>query len=352
VTTQNYSLSRCICHERSPYRPGEKWALQKALIYAAHMFIDKSSTVNNWAAGLTSNNSTLSYGRRKRMINYAIYDCFSTTYIIRPVLEYWTFKQLNDINIVELFTSFEALPLPKINASNKKSKKIKKNINLQKLFNLNVDDLQPISDDEIYLNRLIEPVTNKQFEHEETSTAEQKLNDNLMVNNNELIINEDDQLITGDDEDNELIIDIDDNNELILDNNNEDQSAKEKPTTSKHKPHRLRSQASRQQRNKKRNNTHRMRRYQHRITRSIYYKFKESFVKKILKQHDFKYVHVKVVDGTLFIGVKNNMIKQKYQDQIPEDMFDRKHYHQYRHQHHHQNRHQYHLQHSHQHHHE
>ncbi|CAF5108669.1 unnamed protein product, partial [Rotaria sp. Silwood1] len=166
------------------------------------------------------------------MINYAIYDCFSTTYLIRPVLEYWTFNQLNDINIVELFTSFNVLPLPKINSSNKKSKKIKKNINLQKLFNINADDLQPISDDEIYLNQLIEPVTNKQLEYEEISNDEQKLNDNLIVNNNELIINEDNQLIPGNNEDDEIIIDINENNKLIVDNNNEDQSAEGKlPTT-------------------------------------------------------------------------------------------------------------------------
>jgi hypothetical protein len=74
--TQIYSSSRCVCHEQSPYRPHEKWALQKTLIYAAHMFIGKSSTVNNWAAGLTSNNSTLSTARREKILihkNYPIY---------------------------------------------------------------------------------------------------------------------------------------------------------------------------------------------------------------------------------------------------------------------------------------
>ncbi|CAF1370990.1 unnamed protein product [Rotaria sordida] len=91
-----------------------------------------------------------------------------------------------------------------------------------------------------------------------------------------------------------------------------------------------------------------MRRYQHHITRSMYYKFNVPLVKKILKQHDVKYVHVKVVDGTLFIGVKNNVIKQKYQDQISADMFDRKHYQIY--QHHHQHRYQHHHQYYHQHH--
>jgi hypothetical protein len=51
VITQGCSSSMCVYHEQSPYRPQEKWSLQKALIYAAHMFIDKSTTVNSWAGG-------------------------------------------------------------------------------------------------------------------------------------------------------------------------------------------------------------------------------------------------------------------------------------------------------------
>ncbi|CAF3851496.1 unnamed protein product [Rotaria sp. Silwood1] len=213
VTTQNYSSSMCVCHEQSPYRANEKWALQKALIHAAHMFIDKSSTVNNWAADLTSNNSTLSFGRRKKMINYAIYDCFSTTYLIRPVLEKWTFNQLKDTNIVDLFTSFKSLSLPTINSSNKKNKKLKKNINLQKLFNINDDDLQPISDDdEIYLNQLIEPVTNEQPGNEKISNDEQEFTGQLLVNDAELIS----------EEDNEIMIDNNQEGQLAEDNDNDE----------------------------------------------------------------------------------------------------------------------------------
>ncbi|CAF4994801.1 unnamed protein product, partial [Rotaria sp. Silwood1] len=206
------------------------------------------------------------------------------------------------------------------------------NINLQKLFNINADDLQPISDDEIYLNQLIEPVSNKQPDYEEISNDEPDANDRIQVNNMELIINEENEFIIDDNEQNKPPEDV-----------------KEKPTKSKHKPHRLRSQASRQRRNKKRNNTHRIRRYHHHIIRSIYYKFNAPLARKILKQHDVKYVHVKVVDGTLVIGVKNNMMKQKYQDQIPENMFDRKHYEIYQHynQHRHQHHHPYHHQHHH-----
>jgi len=79
------------------------------------MFIDKSCTRSNWAAGLTSLDSTLSNNRRQKMITYAIDDCFTTTYFIRPVLEKWTYKQIKNINIIELFTSFKSPPLPTIN---------------------------------------------------------------------------------------------------------------------------------------------------------------------------------------------------------------------------------------------
>ncbi|CAF3293175.1 unnamed protein product [Rotaria sp. Silwood2] len=336
VTTQNYSSSKNVCHEPSPYRSREKWSLQKALIYAAHMFIDKSSTVNNWAAGLTSNNSTLSFGRRKKMINYAIYDCFSTTYFIRPVLEYWTFNKLKNANIVELFTSFKSLPLPTINSSNTKTnKKIKKNIDPQQLFNINDDDLQPISDDdEIYLHQLIEPVTNEPPGNEKTPKDKQELTGQLLVNDAELISDEDDELI------------IDHNPTLppvaVVD--------KAPPTKTRRKTHQQRSKGSRHRRNQKRNNTHRTRRYQYYLTRSMYYKFTMPSIKKILKQHHINYVHIKEADGILIIGVKNALIQQQYQNRIPEDIFDRKHYQIY--QHHHQHHYQNHHQHNHQHHHE
>jgi hypothetical protein len=125
------------------------------------------------------------------MISYAIYDVFSTTYLIRPVLENWTFQKLKNANVIELFTSFKLSPLPPLPANNSSNKKIKKkNINPQKLFNIIDDnDLEPISDDdEIYLSQLIGPVTNKKPDYEEISMDEHELNDKLLVNNIELIM--------------------------------------------------------------------------------------------------------------------------------------------------------------------
>lgn len=156
-----------------------------ALVYAAHMFIDKLCTRSNWTAGLTLYDSTLSTARRQKMITYAIYDCFTTTYFIRPVLEKWTFKQLKNINIIELFTSFKSPPLPTINLPNKK---ILKNANLQKLFNIFDDELEPISDDEIYLNQLIGPINEKQTSNDEqTLNNEQELNERQTLYDQSLV---------------------------------------------------------------------------------------------------------------------------------------------------------------------
>jgi hypothetical protein len=165
------------------------------------------------------------------------------------------------------------------------------------------------------VSQLIGPVTNKQPDYEEISMDEQELNDKLLVNNIELIMNEDNELT------------IDENEEI---KSIEDIEQKQKST------HQRRSMKSRQSRNRKRNNTHRMRRYQHYITRPMYHKFKMPLVRKILDQRDIDYTHVKEVNGLLIIGVKDDKIKQQYQDHIPEDMFDRQNYqyHRSHHQHH------------------
>ncbi|CAF4589501.1 unnamed protein product, partial [Rotaria magnacalcarata] len=37
------------------------------------------------------------------MLHYAIYDCFTTTYLARPVLAFWTFQQVKNTHILDLF---------------------------------------------------------------------------------------------------------------------------------------------------------------------------------------------------------------------------------------------------------
>ena len=56
-------------------------------------------------------------------------------------------------------------------------------------------------------------------------------------------------------------------------------------------------------------------------------------VKQILKQHDVQSVNVKVVNGLLIIGVKNDEIKRQYQQQIPKHLFNDRNYQLHRHHH-------------------
>ena len=269
-------LLKCMCHQPNPYRTGEKWSLQQAVICTYGKFLDKSMTINNWSRDLDPIYSTVPSIDRDKMIKYAIYDCFATTCLIRPVTQYWTFQQVMDIDIIDLFTSFKSSSLPPFPANNSSNKKIKKkNINPQKLFNIIDDsDLEPISDDdEIYLSQLTGPVTNKQPDYEEISMDEHELNDKLLVNNIELVMNED--------------------NEFIIDENEEIKSMEDiepKPLAQKRKStHHRRSMESKRMRNQKRNNAFKMRRYQHYITRSMYHKFNMPFVRKILDQRDIEY---------------------------------------------------------------
>ena len=162
------------CHQRSPYRWNEVWSLQKALIYVSGVFIDKSITVNNWSSLLDPAHSTLSRTTHEQRIRYLIYDCLATTYLVKPVLNYWTFDYLMKTNFIELFTSSSDMS-SNINNNNVKitikcsstiNNKIKNNIDGQMFKNVldnglelisDESDLEQISDEEIHLNQLIKP---------------------------------------------------------------------------------------------------------------------------------------------------------------------------------------------------
>ncbi|CAF4174787.1 unnamed protein product [Adineta steineri] len=85
---------QCTCHASSPSRTGEKWGLQEALVYTGQMFLDKSMRRNHWSLILDPNHSILTRRKRNQIVSYAIYNCFTTTYLAYPVLQYWTFQQI------------------------------------------------------------------------------------------------------------------------------------------------------------------------------------------------------------------------------------------------------------------
>ena len=144
----------CLCHPPNPYRVGELWSLQLALINVSGLFIDKSTTLYEWSKLLDPSHSTWSFSTREKLIRYIIYDCFTTTYFVKPVLEYWTFEELSKINITELFiASSKSSSITNNNDNNiknnfKKNNKVNKNIDGQMLMNVLDDDVQFISEEE------------------------------------------------------------------------------------------------------------------------------------------------------------------------------------------------------------
>ncbi|CAF3161105.1 unnamed protein product [Rotaria socialis] len=155
------SSSTCTCHEANPYRSGEKWKLQDALIYTCQWFIDKSMTSSYWAKGLDPHHSSLSTTTREKMLRYAIYDCFTTTYLARPVLRSWTFQKVkkfisedNDDDVT--ITQCRTIPVTNV------------------LY-------AQISDDKICISQMFSPVTKTQPELEDVSDDEQQQQHQLSV---------------------------------------------------------------------------------------------------------------------------------------------------------------------------
>jgi len=96
------------------------------------------------------------------MINYATQDVLAVTYLIRPILENWKFETIKARESNEICIEFESINLPPLPVPVRK-KKIK-NLNVGKLSRIlsNIDpDLESISsDDEIYCDQLLEPISN------------------------------------------------------------------------------------------------------------------------------------------------------------------------------------------------
>ena len=98
-----------------------------------------------------------------KMIHYATHDVMAVTFLIRPITATWSFEKTANRKIHEMFVAFDSVKLPTLSTATSIKKKIN-NINAQKLSNILTStdlDIESISsDDEIYLNQLIELVMN------------------------------------------------------------------------------------------------------------------------------------------------------------------------------------------------
>ena len=264
------------------------------------------------------------------MINYAAFDCLATSYFIRPILEEWSLEQVKNVNLNDLFQAFESKTPPPLPQAKKKIK----NIDAQKFINIyDDDDIEPISDDEIYLNQLITP-TNEQQEQNIITEDKQTLNvkpsliDSQVINENELSIN----LPTASDNDEADALSINvllNDTQLPVDNVREE------------KPERTRQRRTRQQRpeeyrrrnNQKRNSTRKKRYYRYSIKRRCYPRFPVPVIRKILQLYQINYTHIKPDDNNpeeIVIGLRDRRSEQEAERQLSTSFFNRQAYFHYR----------------------
>ena len=265
----------CTCHEPSPYRPGEKWALQKAIHYVYDLFLDKSTTLNHWSTCLDPIYSTLPQRTRENMVYYAATDCLATTCFIRPVLDQWSFRRTTNTDIIELFQ-----------ATSQTAKRISPNL------------------------------------------VEQSINQQVFKR-----VVEADLGLTSDEDDEEVeLIQCVEN---VAGDQQQSPQIKTEPTPPVPKKqssaHQHRSKEARRRRNQKRNLTHRSRRYERFFVRQVYPRFTMKMIRRTLERYHVHYTHVKIAKDSLVIGVKNEDGERSADRKLPEDAFDRLHYYRYYH---------------------
>ena len=91
----------------------------------------------------------------------------------------------------------------------------------------------------------------------------------------------------------------------------------------------VRSVEARKRRNRKRNLALRSLRDQHVLLRPLYYRFNIRQIKKILREREVRYIHLKLDkrSNCLSIDVTKSELIERYFDLIPGNLFDRDHYH-------------------------
>jgi len=317
---RNSSTSSCTCHLPSPYNEHELWSLQKAFLYSFNLFIDKTSTMSHWSYGLSSFGSSLTHAQRTKMINYAKYDVMAVTYLIRPITEQWSFTRTKESSIEEMFITFQSTRPPPLRQQ--KSKKKIKNINVQKLSkiftSINDSDHELISsDDEIYLNQLIEPIANVHHPEDQINNDDipqdviRDLDDDVNV---ELQIEEP-----------KIDVIMNDDNDHVNNVNNHSVVVDEMNNQIEHHQQRIKKKRSlqgKQKKNRKRNNKLRLIRYKYSLTRSYYYRFNSKTVKKVLRYYGVEYRHTKFQDDRVVIGAKTKAARRDYEETLPYNCFN------------------------------
>jgi len=276
----------CICGAIPYVNTNETWSLQNAVLYASGLSLDKSYTEAQWSVMLDPKFSTMPSNLLHEMIRYAVYDCLVVTYFRRPVDESWSLSELHQATIETLFTS----TTKSLTLSTTKSLTLSINKNVtSNSFKLIDSDLESVSDDDIiWYTSSRPPIIKQTLQLEESNVFIHMSNTDIRSTSTALF-------------------DL--------------KSAL--PSSVKLNSHSRRSLQSRKRRNKKRNYTHRLSRYRYCVIRVVYYRFKPFLIKKMLRDMNIRFIHVKKDKNRLFIGVKNSALRDQCHDRLPLDFFSR-----------------------------
>jgi len=266
-----------------------------------------------------------------------------------------------------MFITFKSTRPPPLRQP--KSKKKIKDLNVQKLSkiftSINDSDYEVISsDDEIYLNQLIEPndfkteqddiidnydgisLLQDQIEpididyipvindSEPTEPIQQQELEPEPINNDDIARDvirdlDDDVVVELQIEEPTIDVIMNDDDDHVKNVNNHSVIVDGMNNPIEHHQQRIkkkRSLQAKQKKNRKRNNQFRLIRYKYYLTRSYYYRFKSRTVKKVLRYYGVQYRHIKFRDDRVVIGVKTDAARHDYEETLPYNCFNRRNY--------------------------
>ncbi|CAF1378627.1 unnamed protein product [Rotaria sordida] len=332
-------------------RNNELWSLQDAIAYIFYKYLSKRETLRSWSIGLDkrlpSRNKNYSLNYRKRLIQYASYDCLSLLEIILFMYENYLFDHpVNNLHIQSLgeYFSYVTTDFTSFSSSSAKNHHM-----YEKLFDDDSDDSMTVHDlderhqfsSEDQINEQYLDITSHSPEHQTIEPFSnfdqhyQELESNYDINENQQVLQQHydiypqqqeidfyvphDQYLTTDQHHSqqtnyhheiEINYHVQDNNLNVISNSSGKTKTK---STSK------RSKAARERRNIKTNRRHRRNRYKFEIIRPLNTTIAN--VKKILHSYAVPYLNVNPVQSTLYIDLKSKDFQDYFEQLLPMDIF-------------------------------
>ena len=309
------------------------WSLQDAIAYVFYKYLSKRETLRSWSIGLDkrlpSRNKNYSSSYRKRLIQYASYDCLSLMELIMFMHEHHSCRHsVNDLSIQSLGEYFSYLSTKFTSASLVKTRPV-----CDILLSDDSDDSMTVHDLDARHQSSFHNPTNRQhhnINHYHQNELDHSVNQNHRLfeqfykNSHRLPIDQD---LTNHQPLNQTNSYEDINNHSAPTDSHQETAINDDTqfTTidgnypvrqSKHKP---RSAATRKRRNHKSSLRHRKNRYKFELIRPVNTSITN--VKRILRRRAVHYSNVNIVNSTLYIDLKSQALQTYYDRLLPTDLF-------------------------------